>query len=192
MNGLQAIRERILDEARQAAAQIDEQAEKQVGEILSVAEQDKTKIVTEAEIKAEKQAEALLARARSTALMESRKTLLEARQQMIDRAISGAVEQIRTLPEEQRVAYYRDLIASSSIKNGEIILSAADRHLADRLLKGRDDLRLSDEIGRFNGGLILRRGQVEDNLTLAIIIAGRRPELVRAAADILFPDDNAE
>lgn len=111
---------------------------------------------------------------------------------MIDRAISGAVEQIRTLPEEQRVAYYRDLIASSSIKNGEIILSAADRHLADRLLKGRDDLRLSDEIGRFNGGLVLRRGQVEDNLTLAIIIAGRRPELVRAAADILFPDDNAE
>ncbi len=111
--------------------------------------------------------EALLARAQHAALMESRKTLLEARQQMIDRAISGAVEQIRTLPEEQRVAYYRDLIASSSIKNGEIILSAADRHSADRLLKGRDDLRLSDEIGRFNGGLVLRRGQVEDNLTLA-------------------------
>lgn len=63
MNGLQAIRERILDEARQAAARIDEQAEKQVGEILATAEQDKTKIVTEAEIKAEKQAEALLARA---------------------------------------------------------------------------------------------------------------------------------
>ncbi len=54
MNGLQAIRERILDEARQAAARIDEQAEKQVGEILATAEQDKTKIVTEAEIKAEK------------------------------------------------------------------------------------------------------------------------------------------
>ncbi|MGI6333887.1 MAG: V-type ATP synthase subunit E [Saccharofermentanales bacterium] len=191
MNGLQAIRERILDEARQAAAQIDEQAEKQVGEILSVAEQEKIKIVTEAEVKAEKQAEALLARARSTALMESRKKLLQARRQMIEQAISGAVERIRALPERQRIAYYRDLIASSSIKDGEIILSAADRHLADQLLEGRDGLRLSDETGRFNGGLILRQGQVEDNLTLAIIVAGRRPELVRMAADVLFPDDNA-
>ena len=188
MNGLQAIRERIMEEARNTATQISEQADQQVTDILSAAETDKAQLLADATQKGKAQAESLLARARSTVAMENRKSSLRSRQDMIDRAIGQATEQVRRLPDESKVDYYRSLISSSSIKDGDIVLSAEDRHMADKLLEGNSGLSLSEEIGEFNGGLVIRRGLVEDNLTLAILVTNIRPELVRLAADTLFPD----
>lgn len=192
MDGLQAIRDRIMEEARGTAAQIIEQAELQAGSILAAAEAEKVKILAEAARKSENQADALLARARSTAVMESRKTLLKFRQDLIDRAIADAANQVRQLPDERKIAFYRSLIRNSTIREGELLLSAEDRHLAPKLLEGHGSLRLSDETGSFCGGLVIRRGLIEDNLTLAIIVANIRPELVRLAADILFAGDSQQ
>lgn len=192
MNGLQAIQDRILSEARETAAQIEEQADRRIAALLAAANAEKEQLTAGIKQSADLQVRNMMARTQSAAAMESRKMLLQAQQTLIDQVIEKAMSRISQMADPDKIVFYRRLLEQSPISSGEVILSAADRHLADQLLAGfSGKLNLAEEPGAFTSGLILRRDLIEDNLTLESLVTSIRSELVRIAAEILFGQNSA-
>ena len=57
---------------------------------------------------------------------------------------------------------------------------------ANEKLGEKGKLRLSDAAGEFDGGLILRRGNIEVNCTTALLVELCRGEMSAAIAGVLF------
>ena len=128
------------------------------------------------------------------ARMEGRKELLAAKQELVSRSFRKAQEQIVSLPEEQYVAFLAKLAAQASVTGAEkIVLNARDRKaIGEKLVKAANArlkngrLTLAEETGDFAGGLILRRGSIEVNCTVELLVELSRSELSAQVAEILF------
>lgn len=129
------------------------------------------------------------------ARMEAKKELLALKQGMISRSFDLAGEKLRSLPEEEYVALLAKLAANASVTGDEeIVLNAADRarvgeavvKAANEKLGERGALTLSPSTGAFDGGLILRRGNIEVNCTTALLVELCRGEMSAAIAGVLF------
>lgn len=127
--------------------------------------------------------------------MEAKKALLALKQEMIAKSFALAEQKLRSLDEEQYVALLSRLAASSAVTGEEeIVLNAADRErvgeavvkAANEKLGGKGSLTLSPSAGDFDGGLILRRGNIEVNCTLALLVELCRGEMSAAIAGVLF------
>ena len=127
--------------------------------------------------------------------MEAKKTLLAVKQEMISRSFDEAAKQLVSLPEEQYVALLAKLAAAASVTGEEeIVLNAADRacvgeavvKAANEKLGEKGKLTLSEAEGEFDGGLILRRGNIEVNCTTALLVELCRGEMSAAIAGVLF------
>lgn len=90
-------------------------------------------------------------------------------------------------------------LASSSAKTGqeEIILNQRDKDKYGlRLLKAANEklnangiagnLQLSEYIGKFAGGLILKQGSIEINCTIEILIELCKDEMSAQLSEVLF------
>ncbi len=186
MNGLQAIKDRILSEAQGKADQITEQAQSLSAEIVATAKAERDQLLATTRQNATQQAEAILKRANSMAAMESQKMVLQARQEQIARVIDRAAEMLCQLPEAEKVELYRNLLRQTGATSGEITLAAADQLLASQLLKDAPgQFTVAASAGAFTGGFVLRRDLIEDNLTFERLIAADRSQLVRLAASCL-------
>ena len=128
------------------------------------------------------------------ARMEGRKELLAAKQELVSRSFRKAQEQIVSLPEEQYVAFLAKLAAQASVTGEEkIVLNARDRKaIGEKLVKAANArlkngrLSLAEETGDFAGGLILRRGSIEANCTVELLVELSRSELSAQVVEILF------
>ena len=128
------------------------------------------------------------------ARMEGRKELLAAKQELVSRSFRKAQEQIVSLPTGQYVAFLAKLAAQASVTGEEkIVLNARDRKaIGEKLVKAANArlkngrLTLAEETGDFAGGLILRRGSIEANCTVELLVELSRSELSAQVAEILF------
>ena len=128
------------------------------------------------------------------ARMEGRKNLLAEKQKLVGECFRMAQKQIVDLPEERYVDFLAKLAAQASVTGEEeIILNPRDRKAIGqklvqaanaRLQNGR--LTLSDATGDFAGGLILRRGSIEANCTVELLVELSQSELSAKVAEILF------
>lgn len=127
--------------------------------------------------------------------MESRKALLALKQDMIARSFDEAQKRLVSLPREDYVALLAKLAAEAAVTGSEeIVLNAADRSTvgeavvkaANEKLGARGALTLSGREGDFDGGLILRRDNIEVNCTAALLVELCRGEMSAAIADMLF------
>lgn len=127
--------------------------------------------------------------------MEAKKELLALKQEMISRSFDKAAEMLVSLPEADYAALLAKLAASASVTGGEeIVLNAADRarvgeavvKAANEKLGDKGALTLSEATGAFDGGLILRRGNIEVNCTSSLLVELCRGELSAAVAGVLF------
>ena len=187
MEGLEAIKLRILADAREEADAILRQARETAAELKEKNEQTAAQLLTEARQTGNARAEAVVSRARSLAALDQRKTLLGARQELVDETIRLALERLAALEPERKLVLYQALIEQSGMAEGEVILSRQDQMLGPRLLlQSRCQISVSEQAGNFAGGLVIRSGLIEENLTFETMIKNDRPVLVRLAADILF------
>ncbi len=187
MEGLEAIKLRILADAREEADAILRQARETAAELKEKNEQTAAQLLTEARQTGNARAEAVVSRARSLAALDQRKTLLGARQELVDETIRLALERLAALEPERKLVLYQALIEQSGMAEGEVILSRQDQMLGPRLLlQSRCQISVSEQAGNFAGGLVIRSGLIEENLTFETLIKNDRPALVRLAADILF------
>ena len=132
------------------------------------------------------------------ARMEARKGMLAVKQEMVSACFDKAREKITELPEDVYVDFLAKLACSSSVTGDEqIVLNARDREKvgakavdeANALLKmagKKTGLTLADECGDFAGGLVLKRGNIEDNCTVELLIDLSRAEMSSKVAQVLF------
>lgn len=187
-------------------AHIRSDAEAKCGEILAAAQEQCDAIARDyAARAAEAHAERIRAGVKSCAdegdsvarlaRMEAKKELLALKQGMISRSFDEAAKKLVSLPEEQYVALLAKLAANASVTGEEeIVLNAADRarvgeavvKAANEKLGEKGSLTLSASTGDFDGGLILRRGNIEVNCTSSLLVELCRGEMSAAIADVLF------
>lgn len=190
-------------------AHIRADAQAQADEILARAEEDCARIRAEYEKQA---GEAYAGRIRAgvkdcqdqvdsagrIARMEARKELLSLKQEMVSQSFERAEQMLVGLPPKQYGAFLAKLAAKAAVTGEEeILLNARDRETlgagvvkaANALLEkeGRPAaLRLAEGAGDFEGGLILRRGSIEVNCTVELLVELSRAELSSQVAGVLF------
>ena len=128
------------------------------------------------------------------ARMEGRKNLLAEKQKLVGECFRMAQKQIVDLPEERYVDFLAKLAAQASVTGEEeIILNPRDRKaIGEKLVKAvnarlkNGRLRLAEETRDFAGGLILRRGSIEANCTVELLVELSQSELSAKVAEILF------
>ena len=124
--------------------------------------------------------------------MEARKSVLSVKQEMVEKSFDLAVQQIVALPEEKYTAFLANLVKKAGpAGDEEIILNAADRaRVGEALLKAVNadgaKMKLSEETRDIKGGLILRRGSIETNCSVELLVELCRGELSAKLADVLF------
>ena len=124
--------------------------------------------------------------------MEARKSVLSVKQEMVEKSFDLAVQQIVALPDEKYTAFLANLVKKAEpAGDEEIILNAADRaRVGEALLKAVNadgaKMKLSDETRDIKGGLILRRGSIETNCSVELLVELCRGELSAKLADVLF------
>ena len=124
MNGIDKITQRI---GADTQAEIDRiladaavQAEAAADKFRTQAEAEDRDLLAKSERAAAEREERLV----SAAQMEARKTLLTAKQEMVERAYQRALEKLRSLPQEQYVELLAALLVrASSTGREEVVLS---------------------------------------------------------------------
>jgi V/A-type H+/Na+-transporting ATPase subunit E len=191
VNGLDAILDRIMSDADETVRDIEEQSGANCDRLLTAAGRESAEFIAAEKKKAEEQAAALIIRTESLAALETRKTILSARQALIDTVITKAAEHLASLVDEEKSALYKRLLSENATGTESVVFSARDRAIAGRILpevnleKGWN-LTLDPETGEFAAGLVLCHGPVRTNLSVDLLIRNLRQELVSLAAQTLF------
>ena len=132
------------------------------------------------------------------ARMEARKGVLTLKQELVSESFALAQKKLVELPEAEYVALLARLAAEASVTGGEeILLNARDRaavggkvvEAANALLAGQGKnaaLTLAEGEGDFVGGLILRRGSIEVNCTVELLVELQRGAMASELAGVLF------
>ena len=194
MKGTEKIIAHIQADAAAQADAILAQAEQQCAEIREGSER-KAKDAYAEKIRAGVKAnQDRLESVERLARMEGRKSVLALKQDMVSKSFDLAVDKLVDLPEEQYVALLAKLAAQASVTGDEqVVLNARDREKIGpavvaaanaRLSDGK--LTLSDEVGAFRGGLLLRRGSIEANCTVELLVELCRGEMAAELAKVLF------
>lgn len=132
------------------------------------------------------------------ARMEAKKQILALKQEMVSLSFDRAKQMLTQLPPEQYAALLGKLAAQASVTGDEeLLLNARDREAvgpqavqaANGLLQAQGKkaaLSLSGDAGDFEGGLILRRGSIEVNCTVELLVELQRAEMASQLAGVLF------
>lgn len=134
------------------------------------------------------------------AQLENRKSLLGAKQQIIDKVFEKAKTRLKDMPDKK----YCDLVADMMIKSAitgdeEVVISEHDKRriTSDFLAKVNNalkdsgkhgNLRLSGTSGHMTGGFTLVSKDLEINNTFDSLIDMEREELETKIAKILFEE----
>lgn len=198
MNGIDKIAGRITDEARSETEAALAEAKSEAGAIAdryaALAKEESDRMLAAGKVRAEE----IRRRAASAADQEAKLQILATKQSLISRAFDEALQKLLSLPEPE----YADLLAklavtASSTGSEEIVFSRKDRDgcgqkvldVANELLvkagkKGA--LTISADAGSFNGGFLMKSGDVEVNCTLDTILRLSKEELTLDVAQALF------
>ena len=194
MKGTENIIAHIRDDAKAKADAVIAEAEKQCAE-LREEYNNKAKGVYVDVIRQGEKAGADLVESRDRIIgMEAKKEILALKQEMVAKAFETAQKRILTLPKEEYLNFLTGLIKRSAVTGTEeIVLNDADaRDLGKELVKAANaevdgaKFKLSKKTGDFAGGLILKRGNIEANCTVELLIDLCRAELSADVAKVLF------
>lgn len=186
-------------------AHIKGDAQAQVDAILAQAEQQCAAIREDYEVKAKdaygekirkgvKECQDKLDSVDRIGQMETRKAVLALKQEMVSKSFDMACDMIVNLPAEQYVELLAKLAAKAAVTGDEeIVLNAKDKAaVGEAVVKAANEklsggkLTLSDKTGSYKGGLILRRGAIEANCTIELLVELCRGEMSAELAGVLF------
>lgn len=197
MTGIDSLKERLLNEDRKKASEIELEAKKKAEEIISSANIKAQQILDDIKQKSEKDGKDKRDRLIARAELDSRNTILQAKQEAIDYILKTTLDRINSMSKEE----YSDLIKRMIINNvhigdEEVVLSIKDK---DRITididqinkelvsKGkRGLLRINSDYANIPSGFILRKSGLEINCTFESLIRGLRDELEADIASVVF------
>lgn len=197
MTGIDSLKERLLNEDRKKAAEIELEAKKKAEEIISSANEKAQQILDDIKINADKDGKDKRDRLIARAELESRNTILQAKQESIDFILKTTLDRINSMSREE----YSDLIKRMllnnvhigdeevvfSVKDKERILIDIDQINKELVTKGkRGLLRINADYANIPSGFILRKNGLEINCTFESLIRGLRDELEADIASVVF------
>ena len=125
--------------------------------------------------------------------MEARKTILAAKQAVMEEVYAKALEKLRSLPQDRAVEVLASLLnEAASQGKGEVLFSAQDRETVGRAAvdaanaQNGGQLTLSGETANIPGGFILRNGSIEVNCAYDTLIRLQKTETAGQVARQLF------
>ena len=191
--GLENITRKIVSDADEFAETVIAEAELEAKAITdeyeSSAEKEYNQIVDAAYEKASE----IMHRANAQSMKEKRVNILATKWEYLDNAFSAAVKLLVKMPEGKQVRLLVDLIHRYANSDAEAIFNKADHdHIGKTVVKQANTnlkgfkIVISDKVGDFSGGLILKHGGVETNLTYDILVASNREQLEDEVSAILF------
>lgn len=192
MNGLERITSRIEAEAR---VEIDGILDAGRAETQRIVDSWLARIDAETRelaAKNEKAAAEREERLKSAAEMDARKTILAAKQEMVEEAYALALEKLCKMPEADKVRLLADLLVrASSSGTEEAVFSAEDRKAGGKAVERANaatgkKLRLSSATEPIRGGFILRDKNVEVNCAYETLVRLQKTETAGAVAKLLF------
>ena len=193
MNGIETIIQRLntdakaetdalLDKARQEAAAITARYQAQ-------ADREAAELAARNQRNAAEREERLV----SAAQMEARKTVLAAKQAVMEEVYAKALDKLQSLPQERCTEVLVSLLEQAAPQGkGEVLFSARDRETLGRAAveaanaRTGGSLTLSAETAGIPGGFILRDGSVEVNCAFDTLIRLQKTETAGQVAQRLF------
>ncbi|NLH02218.1 MAG: hypothetical protein GX488_10080 [Clostridiales bacterium] len=200
MDGIKKITDRIAAETREEIAAMQAETAEKCRSIKEyydkIAQEEYWKAVTAGAQECEIQAQRLS----STAVMESKKSILAMKQETVSRIFEEAEKRICNLPEDRYVDFLARL-AGNAISTGleEVVFNERDKaqyskaviKAANEIAKKRGllpKLTVSEITGDFKGGIVVRQGDIEVNCTVEKLIELSKGEIAAQVADILFSE----
>lgn len=197
MTGLEKILKAIEDEAQAKADEIINEAKKKADDILACARQEGEQQAALITQRLSNEVNSIINRAESTANLLEKKTILEAKQQIISENISNARASLSELSDDEYTEIILKLIKRYAHNaRGEIIFSAADKKrlpadFADRIKavltdKEGAEIILSDKNADINGGFLLVYGDIEENCSFDALFEAAKDDLQDKVNSFLF------
>jgi len=189
---------KILSDAKDEAAKMRSEAEAQAEEINSAGSRELEAFRRETEVLAKQAAEDRKSRMLANARMSVAKDYLTARHGLLEEVFAKAKERVRQMPEGD----YQKLISKLMVKavetgDEEVVIGKGDSRITEKLVKEvnrqlgpgyRGNLHLSSARADISGGFILRRGKVQVNVSMDVLMKQARESLEREITQILFGD----
>ena len=196
MTGLEKIIGQIKGESDAAAAQVLSKAHAEADKILGEAKAEAERECVKIEHDSAAAVADRLARAKSAADLQKRKTILAKKQSLIGEVIDKAKQSLETLPDEEYFDFILKLAAQSAwAEEGKILFSQKDlgrmpagfeEKLAGAAAAKGGKLTVSKETRTIGGGFVLVYGGVEENCSLTALVESARENLQDKVQELLF------
>lgn len=185
----------LLEGAETEAAQVIAQAKKKASELISQAEKE-TNILVQQELAAyENYLNEERKKAKALAKLKARDKLVQAKSKIIEDFFALLTAEINNLPLTEYLSFLVKVLSSRSQFGGEVVLNAEDKkQLGKDLIKqankaaGREIFTLSLQTHSLGRGLILKKGQISENLTVPELVKLYRQRREIFVAKELFSD----
>lgn len=197
MEGINKITDRISEDVRLEIAGIADQARTEAEGIRARYAEQADKAAADILARGRKAADERVERLGSVARLEAKKTLLAAKQELVNKAFDQALKNLCSLPEAEYTALLAKLAAGAA-KTGreQVILSQKDRTrygkqvvtAANELLGAKGGLTLAEAVRPLEGGLVLQGDRVEVNCSFETLVRLQRETLAGQVAQVLFAE----
>ncbi len=196
MNGIEKITERIDGEAQAELDRLLGGAKKTAAATVERFRAQAEKESAERRDRDKRAAAEREERLVSMAQLEARKTTLAARQELVEKAFSLALEKLCAMPEADYIAAAAKLLCEAAPDGcGAAVFNPKDRarigqkavDAANQKLEGK--LTLSPETRDIRGGFILQNGSVEVNCTFETLVRLQKGVMSGEVAKLLFPGE---
>ncbi|MGB9866307.1 MAG: V-type ATP synthase subunit E [Bacillota bacterium] len=197
---LQDIVDRIRSDAVREAEQIRSQAQERAAEIERSAKEEAQRRRAAIISSAQSRAEEIKRRSETLWNLERRKELLEAKQEMVEKAFELARQSIMDMEQSRYFELMKRLVVScAGSGEGELVVSARDRQrLGDQFLRevnaqlasmgNQGAIKFAADTKQMCGGFILRTGNVELNASFDAKLRELRDSLEAEVARLLFEE----
>jgi V/A-type H+-transporting ATPase subunit E len=188
--------EKILSEAQAEADKIKSEARDkaaaQEAELAAKLKNFRKETKTLAQKAAQEKTRRMLAAAR----MDTRKELLSCKVALLNEVFDKAREKIKELPEKQYHEFVESLM-HKAIESGdeEVVIGAEDSRFSNGLIKSinrklgpgfKGNLQLANDTADIDGGFILRRGNIQVNVSVGVLLAEAKEQMEIELAAELF------
>ncbi len=197
MTGLEKILKAIEADAQKEADAVIAKAKSEADEILAAARKEAEQKSRQIAEKSEADVKAVLSRAESSAALQEKKIILDAKQQIISNIITSARNKLAELPNAEYTEIILSMIKKYAHKEaGKIVFSGRDRKrltpdFTDRLVQVLQDkpgaaLTIVEEESSFDGGFLLVYGDIEENCSFDALFAEEKDTLQDKVNSLLF------
>lgn len=187
MTGLEKMVSQIVDEAKAEAESRVKAAQEEAGKIVSEAKAEAEKLIGQSLEQSETDAANYLERVKSSADLQRRTVILQAKQEVIAAVLEKAYTSLNTMDEKAYFEMIRKMLEKFTLsESGEIYFSAADlnrlpagfeKEISDIAAKKGGSLTLKKESKEIENGFILVYGGIEENCTFRALFNTQKDAL---------------